>query len=622
MISIKINGQFADLFKGMKIPLKFENPVFSEDFINGAYSYSWNLPLTEKNKRLIKPKNNEIILLFKGIQLFSGYIVDFYDDGKILIINIINDAKKLKEELEFQKLSYLDLEEIEVIPTATAVDVKMGLWAIHINDNLESDPNQGSHKFPMIKTFGYNNFTETESEKQNEMFEFGGRTINRHGLGFFQGNFPVAKTFAGGRMNWITTIAPCPRVEYLLTEIFKKFGFKLRKNQLVAIPEFLQMVLFNNYVLDRLEESNTDSTKYINTFADSYNLSNHVPNNNLYSLFLLLNEVFDAYFVFDNKFVDIFIVKDSLKIKPINLSKYASEIKTNDNSDKTGFVLDYSDEELIKEKIIVSFEDVIGFGTVFQYLYPYLKIDYPSNRSSNKTTSITAIPLITITIGNETGYITNQTDYENYKTSDPQEPWTLLGYAQNEYWARSSSYIKSDVLTPEVEIFEKLYFMCYRGVSEGFLPAFDVDGNYTPDDNTNPNTSKTSNFKNPIWINEETESFDFDTNESFGKSSVYLNGPDNAFDSYKKPKLNLLYNSTIKTKILYFPLFKLLELLKWKEFRHVIQQKKESFIGYAKSYSFVLTDEGISPTECEYIVKNESTGEFNDDFNDDFNIIN
>lgn len=617
MIQIKINSEYLDINKETKISFKFINPFFSENFINESYSYSFLIKNNIKNKRILSRKNKSIDVLFSNILFCQGEILSVYEEEDNLNVNFRSKAKVLKENFEAKMLNELELDSFTINEASEDPFDKVQNWKNHIDTVLAEDSKTGSHKFPMIKSWGYNNFEDTNSEETNTLFEFQGRVANRHGLGSFQPNFPVTNSFLDGKKNWITTVAPCPRTEYLLNKIFDLFKIRIRNNELKNIPEFLQMFIWNNYVLDKVEPDSFGN--YYNTHSDEFDLKNHVPKNNLFSILNLLNEVFDAVFVFENNYVDILIFSNAIKNKELDLSKYATELYSNEVNNNTAFIINYPDELISNQKILESYTDINDFNS-FNYLFTHKELYFGKNKLNPILKTLEAYPLQTITIGNETGYILTQASYEVYIALPTPEPTTLVGFGQNEYYAFSPYYLKSDEYENDAEIFENIYFGLYRGLSNGFKPYFDEDGIYDPIGNTYPLTSKTCNFKNPIWINEDFEEKDFDTNEILGLSSVFINGPDSSFDKYKSQKVQILLNSDIKKKIFYFPIHIVLELIKFKRIRHIFKLKNESFKGYIKTISFVLTNEGISASEIEYYVKkNESFGEFSDDYSDDFN---
>lgn len=620
MLTIKINNQLADINRDMKIPMKFENPLFSDNFMNEGYSYSWELPNTPKNKNLLKKKDLSIKVFFKGVLFINGVIDSYNRNGDSIGVHVVTDAKDLRKTLETTKLNELDFEDVTICEQSDIPIIKINKWEAYINDNLSQDVRDVSHTFPNIKTWGYNNRDTDDSEVANFMFEYGQNMINRHGMGSSLLNFQVPISYDGGKNNWITTVAPCPMIKYLFESICKKHNLKIRTNQLDSIDEYVQMWAFNNYVLDKREGELSSFSTY-NVHGLGFNLRNHVTDCDMFNVLTLLNEVFDAFFIIDGYFIDIFLAKNSINVPAKNVSKYASENFINDPGNSTGFIVSYQDDDIEKYKVGDTTVEEEGI-TVSQYIYTHKTIQFPNNKTNNEPKTLKNVPLLTENFGKEPGYLTSFGRYQEY-LDDTLTVYNTYGYGQLEYNAISKAYIKSDYYDNNAEIFTKIFFGLYRGIHPGYKPGYNPDDSYNASLDTYPNTLVTCNFKNPIFINEDNGVFiyPYDTDPIFGTSSIFINGPDNSFDLYKKDKLRLLFQSTIKTKLLYLPVYELLQLLKWKNIKHVIQQKKESFTGYVKTVSFTLSNLGLSPTEVEYVVANTDLGgSFSEDFSEDYEI--
>jgi hypothetical protein len=108
--------------------------------------------------------------------------------------------------------------------------------------------------------------------------------------------------------------------------------------------------------------------------------------------------------------------------------------------------------------------------------------------------------------------------------------------------------------------------------------------------------------------------------KKLGTCSIYANSEDSYFDVYANfcNKLKT-FNQEIE-KNLNLPFQKIIEIMKWNNPIHAIQQRNMSFSGVVKELKFTIGKNTISPTTITYLVnKKVSTGDFNSDFNDDFN---
>lgn len=614
MITAKVNGKFIDLDPDMKIQMKVENPLFAQTFINEGYSYSFSIPPTQKNKLLIKKEESFFDLFFMGVFMFRAVILSFSKNIESIEVNLITEGKYFRKKCEEIKLSELDLEVVQICEETDAPLDKIEKWQNYMQATLSVPKLEQTHVFPMITSKGYNNFDEdAEPGDVNTVFEWGERLANRNIFGEYKLNYETSLSL--GDKNWITTVAPCLKVPYLLKKIFQKFNIRVRKNELESIEEYTDMFIFNNYVLDFLE---IDGANSFNTHGTEISEINHVTNTNLYSLLQMLNEVFDAYFVLDKNQIDIYTSKSKLKGKPVNYSKFVSETYDNDPQEGVGNNFSYE----IDENLINSYRtfDVDSDPNDPTFIFTHEVRNYPYSKLTNNENQFTATPMITFCFGSLNGFPRTNPEY-NIHVANTTEFWKNYGWGQIFSRANSPFYLKSDEYENEAEIFEKIYFGCFRGIYDSVQPFFnETTGIYEPAGNVTFDHPFTYSFKVGGFLG-QTVSTEIDIKHVFGKSSVYISENDNCLDLYKKPKLSLLYKSTINTKLAYFPFFKVIQLLKWDDIKHVIQQKNESFQGFSKSYSFTLTNQGISATEVEYVVRNKDLkGEFNDDFGNDFNI--
>lgn len=630
MITIKIDGIELDLAKDIKLSFKIENPFFSENLFNTFFSYSTTIPQTEKNKILVK-KKKRCAIYFKNVLFFDGKIESYKENIKDFEINLINRSKDIVETLKTTNLDQLKLKEFVVCNADDTPEEKLDKWQDHLGQNILDSELQKTHVFPPIKTLGYNEsgLEETNLLKTNTMHFIDGNIVNRFLKGFYELNFFTNRYFFDDDVNglatirneWVTTVAPCPKIKYLFEQINSLLSINVKSNDLSSIEEFEQLWLFNNKVLDQFETQffELDNVfKVVNNFADSYNLINHVPNTSCYSVFELLNEIFDAVFVYENSSLKVYLTKNILKQKTRNLSKYANISFITEDNDNSNIAVSYNEIEdfLLIDTDVMKKTD--NNQVIFNNRYTEVKTDF--NTKNEKQISFQHIPLPTYSEIRIENYILNEIGWQQ-KLSDPEgfrenPPYAGNGYL--EFFAKSPAVVKSDLFDNGAEIFDRIFYGLFRGRLTGYQKFVEYD---TPDQpETFPFTPIICNFKSPIISTDDAANF-LALNPIYGNTSVHINGPDNAFDLYKKPKLQLLYNSTIKTKMLYLPLFELLNLLKWEDFKHTIQQKKESFTGYVKSVSFTLSNRGLSACEMEYIIPNKKVGgEFNDDFNEDFNI--
>jgi hypothetical protein len=144
----------------------------------------------------------------------------------------------------------------------------------------------------------------------------------------------------------------------------------------------------------------------------------------------------------------------------------------------------------------------------------------------------------------------------------------------------------------------------YAGVVRGMYatPIREYDAFNSVIDTTIRDTLVQYNY-NRLQISPETQAAYAAYLVDYGISSIYGSEDQNSFDLYLREFYELLSKSVDIQKELYLPAHVLLDLMKWKATKHVIQQKNLSFEGYVKDVSFTISQTGISPTTITYVVR-------------------
>lgn len=606
MITCKINGKAVDIFEDMKINMKLSNPMFSEKFINEGYSYSFEFPNTSKNKAINIGYKSKVEIYFKGVLFINAYIISYIKTDASLNVNIVTDAKFFIDECETLLLTELDYAKIKICEETDLALEKRDAWENHMNNTLVTDIKTLTHFFPTIETWGYNNYdgdTEYDENLINEMFQNGERVLNRNTNGEYLLNFDIDHTTIPKQ--WITSVAPCPKADYVLKTIFNHFGLRLVVNELDDILEYQQLWIWNNFVLDKyITETRTilglTITKKYNVHGTEIDLKKHVPNTSLFDFLKMLNEIFDIYIVIDNKNISVFRSKNQINRAPVNVTKFASETFNDDLNEFEAQSYSFN----LSEEDAAYFRMVKTSGVEKTYEKPYEVKSYPISGNSNNENELSAFPLKTEIISNYFGCPYSTAVYNSQADKTTATWWKTWPHGELQSRAFSPYYIKSDEYpNGKGEIFDRIYYGLSRGVWSGFTPGFDYTGTaYDPDNNSVHNAIYTLNFRDAFYGDLEHLP-EVNINHILGKTSVYLNGEHNYFDVYKTEKLDVLYKSITKTKLLYLPLFEIIELMKWKNTKHVIQQKNESFKGFVKNISFTISNDGLSATEVAYVVQ-------------------
>jgi hypothetical protein len=384
-----------------------------------------------------------------------------------------------------------------------------------------------------------------------------------------------------GNNNWITTISPALKISFLFKQIAKKLNLNVNYLELEEIPEFEQLIYFSGKVLDQRIDKDAigiaDEFDYqFNVHGQYLNLNDFKPTNKGIDIFKTLRTLFGISFdLVNNKLT---IQRIAINTKAADLSKFC--------------LPDYTYEELDSKALLFGY----GFG---EESWKYLDFinGFATDKFQDKTIGIsTNDPLI-----EEVNYLP--------MVSQNSKPTTL----HVPFLAKSKAYNENDWIASET-----LNVGLYRG---NFLIDFTIgsDGINPPAEFTeerlicyNSNSIQSNNVQYfGEFINYVGE---------FGTASIYFNDEDSHLDVYAKfMNLVKIYNRQIE-KNLNLPFQNILEIIKWKQPIHTIQQRNMSFVGIVKELKFTLSKSNVSPVTITYLSnKKVGSGDYNSDFNVDFN---
>jgi hypothetical protein len=375
--------------------------------------------------------------------------------------------------------------------------------------------------------------------------------------------------------NWRTTVSPTLRIAYLIKEVAKYFKLSEKNSYLEAIPEYQALIHYAGKVLDLRED---DNDYQYNVHGLEIDLNEFKPNTFLIQIFIALRHLFGVSFNYSNS---------KLLIEPINFnSKYY---------DISKFCMP---EFLVNELDNIAFRFTYGLGeNSWKYGDFYLKDSVGKYLNYYED----------VIVGE--GIIQEQKVPFNVLVDSNQVPtsfkWPEL--------AKSKAYNENDFLAAE-----QFQLGLFRG-------DFEVDYEI----NTNPfidpiiatnqrlicfNQNKLLPNDSPIFG--ETLNY----GSEFGTCSIYLKNLDSYLNVYAKFLNKIkLYNQEIE-KNLNLPFQNILEIMKWKQPIHTIQQRNMSFVGIVKDLKFTLSKFNVSPVTITYLSnKKFASGDYNSDFNVDFN---
>lgn len=381
--------------------------------------------------------------------------------------------------------------------------------------------------------------------------------------------------------NWITTISPCLKISSLFKEIAKNLNLQVNYSILDEIPEFEELIYFSGKVIDERIDDNAstladESDIQYNVHGQYLDLNDFKPANKLIDVFKTLRTLFGISFdLVNNKLT---IQRLAINSKAIDFSKFCLPDYTYEELDQKALQFGYS----LGEESLKYLDFINGAST-----------DYFQNKIIGQNVSD---PIV-----EEVNYLP--------MVSQNQKPTTL----HVPFLAKSEAYNENDWTANE-----KLNLALYRG-------------NYTIDftigsDGINPPAEFTEDrllcFNRTVIESNDVEYYGefINFNGQIGSCSLYFNDEDSHLEVYAKfMNLVKLYNRTID-KNLNLPFQNILEIMRWKQPIHTIQQRNMSFVGIVKELKFTLSKSNVSPVTITYLSnKKVSGGDFNTDFNVDFN---
>jgi hypothetical protein len=387
---------------------------------------------------------------------------------------------------------------------------------------------------------------------------------------------------ADSNNNWITTISPALKISTLFKETAKKVNLQVDYSAIEEIPEFEQLLYFSGKVLD--ERINIEASLLVDDFDYQFNvhgqflnLNDFKPRNKAIDIFKTLRTLFGISYDFvNNKLV---LKNIQINAKTFDVSKFC--------------LPDFKIEEIDVNSLRYSY----ALGTEgWKYL------DFINGTAADKFTDAT--------IGNSQLQATDQEVNYLPMISQNGKPTTL----HVPFLAKSKAYNENDWIASET-----LNVGLFRG---NFLIDFTIGS-----DGINPPAEFTEQrlicYNSNYILSNDVQYYGEFINFAgkFGTCSIYFNDEDSHLSIYAKfMNLVKLYNQSIE-KNLALPFHNILEIMKWKQPIHTIQQRNMSFVGIVKELKFTLGKSSISPTTITYLSnKKVAGGDYNADYNVDFNL--
>jgi hypothetical protein len=399
-------------------------------------------------------------------------------------------------------------------------------------------------------------------------------------IGTLPGPWSISTTTQGTGLiedftnNWQTSVSPALKISSLFKETAKKLNLQVDSSAIEEIPEYYQLLYFSGKSLDeRIDEDG----KQFNVHGQFLNLNDFKPRNKAIDIFKTLRTLFGISYDFvNNKLV---LKNIQINAKTFDVSKYC--------------LPDFKMEEIDVNSLRYSY----ALGTEgWKYL------DFINGAAADKFTDAT--------IGNSQLQATDQEVNYLPMISQNGKPTTL----HVPFLAKSKAYNENDWIASEtlnVGLFRGNLLIDFTIGSDGINPPAEFTEQRLICYNSN------SILSNDVQYYGEFINFA----GKFGTCSIYFNDQDSHLSIYAKfMNLVKLYNQSIE-KNLALPFHNILEIMKWKQPIHTIQQRNMSFVGIVKELKFTIGKSSISPTTITYLSnKKVAGGDYNADYNVDFNL--
>jgi hypothetical protein len=399
-------------------------------------------------------------------------------------------------------------------------------------------------------------------------------------IGTLPGAWSISTTTQGTGLiedftnNWQTSVSPALKFSHLFKETAKKLNLQVDSSAIEEIPEYYQLLYFSGKSLDeRIDEDG----KQFNVHGQYLNLNEFKPRNKAIDIFKTLRTLFGISYDFvNNKLV---LKNIQINAKTFDVSKFC--------------LPDFKIEEIDVNSLRYSY----ALGTEgWKYL------DFINGAAADKFTDAT--------IGNSQLQATDQEVNYLPMISQNGKPTTL----HVPFLAKSKAYNENDWIASEtlnVGLFRGNFLIDFTIGSDGINPPAEFTEQRLICYNSNSILSNDVQYYGE-FINYAGK---------FGTCSIYFNDEDSHLSIYAKfMNLVKLYNQSIE-KNLALPFHNILEIMKWKQPIHTIQQRNMSFVGIVKELKFTLGKSSISPTTITYLSnKKVAGGDFNADYNVDFNL--
>lgn len=575
MLSIKVNNEFIDV-GDTSITLKFLNPMFSDNPLNNAFSYSFILPITSRNKRIFKNVHRvdsikaqvkyPTTVFFEGIAILSGNIVvkKFSKTGLSCYIN--NDELVISNQMKEINIRDLVLDEYKLydhnpVPGTQAenFDFYWNSLMTTLNDRFNNDDTD-THCFPpmIMGLHGYNEGIPPPALRFNYVMGM----VNPYIQGSYRPNNGYNDVLSTAEIFWSCTYIPFVKYNYVLKKLFELFNITVISDFIESI-DMKQLSIFNRDTLD-----SQDDNLIINEFKQFYKLQDYLPNVTGLDVVDVLKNIFNQVIFIKNNIVTILPIQEILNTPIENFTKYVDPFYSFTPSEPKGISLKYdndSEDPLFDDPVHTPAEILIGDGGIkivskARYLFSDTAI------ASIQWPTFTSYPSgLPASLSDAAGEFGTYSVYRGKLKTD-QYPY---------YVETTPPHLLGDDPGPE-ESSDRLLLTFYRGSNLNAL------GNPYP-------------LATPFSVDQYAG--------KVGNLSLAWDGEDGLYETFWKDWLNLTDGAIEIDKTLVLPIHKIIQLISFRNPKKRFDSEDGPTTGIVKEVTFTIGNEGLSKTSCTFIAK-------------------
>jgi hypothetical protein len=601
MTSLIINNINIPIPANFSLTLNFENPLFIDSAFNKTYGYSFQLSECPELNALFEHAERQNArnstrkyssrIYFEGVLLVNGHATIEQSNARSYNIYIQQEGFDFVEQLKTMQLRDLPTDVVELWPAdaTPTITEKRNAWLAHIQANHAQPETSGTVKFPRIAGI-YEEDQDDLSQKQNPVFT--GR-INQYVMGqaYVNPNADNGTKPFGIDEQWLTTVAPIPRIETVLEIIINALQLRVDRNDVEQLEAFKRLLGFAGVVYDEYQNNGTINN---NVHGRTYSINETLPINSLFHVFEILRDVFGCFFVFQNTTLNILLSNIVLNSVEINVTKYSTP--------------EYRPKFIDKFNIVFSLPD-FGRNTRERYFQdpgePTLLLPTYFDLETNPEIFERKEMKVSFNLLKHNPRLLGSSDvivaYNQFALPDTLRPeyYHEINVPNFSVGREKLEFIRSaEINNAETDATDRFHIFWYLGIRPSVYEQFDPSpGFFTINAFFSGIYQKYFAFDyfgtDPITFGDEALCYpDIDVEDELQRG---------LFETYHKAKIELTNGAKEVEKTLALPPHKIVEFAKWENPRHFIENPKGTFVGVIKKMSVTITANSMSPTRITYV---------------------